>query len=339
MSVVDAAQTTTAAKKKKTDGRFWWYLLRRVGQGVIVILIVTLIVFALLHLAMPDGPATGILGMQATQAQIDAFNRANGFDLPVWQQYLQFLGQLAVGDLGDSFKLNRPVADAIGQRLPKTLILALISMVVALIVAIPMGIFQAVRRGRASDYILTTWNFIVYSTPSFFLGLILVIVFSQGLGLFPAQAPQGETVGDVLADPAGLVLPVMTAALAIIATFSRYMRSSTIDNLSEDYVRTARAKGTPVAVVVARHVVRNSLTPVIAMLGYYLPVMFGGMIVVESLFNYPGMGLLFWTSAQTSDYPVLLGCILVIALATVIGSLLADIIQALLDPRTREELS
>ena len=116
------------------------------------------------------------------------------------------------------------------------------------------------------------------------------------------------------------------------------MRSATIDNLSEDYVRTARAKGTPMAVVIRRHVVRNSLTPVIAMLGYYLPVMFGGMIVVESLFNYPGMGLLFWTSAQTSDYPVLLGCILVIAIATVIGSLLADVIQVLLNPRTREEL-
>ncbi|MFD5213873.1 ABC transporter permease [Microbacterium sp. NPDC058345] len=337
MSVVDAAQPTAA--KKKTDSRFWWYLLRRVGQGVIVILIVTLIVFALLHLAMPNGPATGVLGMQATQAQIDAFNRENGFDLPVWQQYLNFLGQVATGDLGDSFKLNRPVSDAISQRLPKTLILALISMLVALIVAIPMGIFQAVRRGRTADYVLTTWNFIVYSTPSFFLGLILVIVFSQMLRIVPAQAPQGETVAAVLANPAGLVLPVLTAALGIIATFSRYMRSATIDNLSEDYVRTARAKGTSVPVVVARHVVRNSLTPVIAMLGYYLPVMFGGMIVVESLFNYPGMGLLFWTSAQTSDYPVLLGCILVIAVATVVGSLLADIIQALLDPRTREELS
>jgi len=337
MSVVDAAQPTAA--KKKSDSRFWWYLLRRVGQGLIVILLVTLIVFALLHLAMPDGPATGILGMQATQAQIDAFNKAHGFDLPVWQQYLNFLGQIASGDLGDSFKLNRPVSDAIAQRLPKTLILALISMLVALIIAIPMGIFQAVRRGRTSDYVLTTWNFIVYSTPSFFLGLILVIVFSQSLRILPAQAPQGESVAAVLANPGGLVLPVLTAALSIIATFSRYMRSSTIDNLSEDYVRTARAKGTPVAVVVARHVVRNSLTPVIAMLGYYLPVMFGGMIVVESLFNYPGMGLLFWTSAQTSDYPVLLGCILIIAVATVIGSLLADIIQALLDPRTREELS
>ena len=338
--------TTATAQTARTTARaagnrfgIWMFLGRRVVQGFIVILIVTLIVFALLNLAMPEGPALGILGMQATQEQIDAFNAANGYDQPLWQQYLTFLSHLAVGDLGDSFTLNRPVADAIGQRLPKTLLLASLSMIVALIVAIPMGIYQAVRRGKAGDYAFTTWNFVIYSTPSFFLGLILVIVFSQWLGWFPALAPQGDTVADVLANPAGLVLPVATAALGIIATISRYMRSATIDNLSEDYVRTARAKGTPKAVVVRRHVVRNSLTPVIAMLGYYLPVMFGGMIVVESLFNYPGMGLLFWTSAQTGDYPVLLGCVMVIAVATVVGSLLADLVQALLDPRTRGELS
>ncbi|MBY6061023.1 ABC transporter permease [Microbacterium esteraromaticum] len=335
--MAQAARSTT----RTTSNRFgiWKFLARRIVQGVIVILIVTLIVFALLHLAMPQGPALGILGMQATQEQIDAFNKANGYDLPLWQQYLNFVAQLAVGDLGDSFTLNRPVADAIGQRLPKTLVLALISMLVALLIAIPMGIYQAMRRGKIGDYIFTTWNFIIYSTPSFFLGLVLVIIFSQWLRWAPALAPQGDTVADVLSKPAGLILPIATAALGIIATISRYMRSATIDNLSEDYVRTARAKGTPMSVVIRRHVVRNSLTPVVAMLGYYLPVMFGGMIVVESLFNYPGMGLLFWTSAQTGDYPVLLGCVMVIAIATVVGSLLADLTQALLNPRTRGELS
>jgi len=337
---VQAAEAIPVHKtERRSRAGAWWFLLRRVVQGIIVILIVTLIVFALLHLAMPDGPAAGVLGLQATQEQIDAFNKENGFDLPLWQQYLHYLGRLVTGDLGSSFTLNRPVSDLIGQRLPKTLVLAVISMIVALAVAIPMGVHQATHRGAFSDYAFTTWNFIVYSTPSFFLGLVLVIVFAQALPWFPAQAPQGSTVAEVLANPAGLVLPVVTAALAIIATFSRYMRSSTMDNLSEDYVRTARAKGTPMPVVIRRHVLRNSLTPVIAMLGYYLPVMFGGMIVVESLFNYPGMGLLFWTSAQTSDYPVLLGCVLVIAVATVIGSLLADLIQALLDPRTRGGLS
>jgi peptide/nickel transport system permease protein len=155
----------------------------------------------------------------------------------------------------------------------------------------------------------------------------------------PATAPSGvPSVAHLLTHPRFLALPVATSAVGALATFSRYMRSATIDNLSEDYVRTARAKGTPQGVVVARHVLRNSLTPVIAMLGYYLPVMFGGTVVVEQLFNYPGMGLLFWRSAQQADYPVLLGCILVIALATVVGSLLADVVQAVLDPRTRGQL-
>lgn len=329
----------TRIKPTKPRGSIGKFLLRRGIQSVIVILIVTLIVFALLHLALPNGPALGILGMQASQEQIDAFNKKNGFDLPLWHQYFNFLVQLLQGDLGSSFTLNKPVSVAIGQRLPKTMTIALISMIIALIIAIPMGVYQATRRGKAGDVALIALNFVIYSTPSFFLGLILVIVFGQWLRLFPAQAPQGATVGEVLANPAGLVLPIATMSLGIIAIFSRYMRSATIDNLSEDYVRTARAKGTAYRTVVTKHVVRNSLTPVISMLGYYLPVMFGGMIVVESLFNYPGMGLLFWTAAQTSDYPILLGCVLVIAIATVIGSLLADLIQALLDPRTRGELS
>jgi peptide/nickel transport system permease protein len=212
-------------------------------------------------------------------------------------------------------------------------------MVISLAIALPMGIFQAVRRGRVWDYLLTAFNFVVYSTPSFFLGLILIVVFAQWLGWLPAIAPSGNvTVLSLLANPRVLVLPVITGSLSIVATFSRYMRSATLDNLSEDYVRTALSKGTPRARVIRRHVVRNSLTPVIAMLGYYLPVMFGGMLVVESLFNYPGMGLLFWRSAQQGDYPVLLGCILIISVATVVGSLAADLLQAALDPRTREAL-
>lgn len=334
-----AGPARTAGTRRPWRASPWWYLVKRVVQAVVVVGIVTVIVFALLHVAMPDGPGAGILGMQANAEQIDAFNHEHGYDLPVWQQYLHYLGQIARGDLGDSFKLNMPVSTAIATSLPKTLLLAGLCMAVALLVAIPMGIFQAVRRGRASDYVLTAVNFVVYSTPSFFLGLIVIVVFAQRLRWLPAIAPSGDvSVSQLLADPRVLVLPVLTGSLSIVATFSRYMRSATLDNLSEDYVRTARSKGTSRARVVVRHVVRNSLTPVVAMLGYYLPVMFGGMLVVESLFNYPGMGLLFWRSAQQGDYPVLLGCVLVIAVATVVGSLLADLAQAALDPRTRGSL-
>lgn len=332
----DAGETT---HRRPFRGSFWWFLLRRLAQAAVVILLVTLIVFALMHLAMPDGPGAGVLGLTATAEQITAFNHVHGFDLPIWRQYVNYLGQVMHGDFGESFKQNMTVAQAIHLRLPKTLLLASICIVIALLLSLPMGMYQATRRGRTGDYVLTGVNFVIYSTPSFFLGLLVIVLFAQKLHWLPATAPSGvPSVFYLLQHPKYLVLPVITGSLGTIATFSRYMRSSTIDNLSEDYVRTARAKGTSQGRVVARHVVRNSLTPVIAMLGYYLPVLFGGMLVVEQLFNYPGMGLLFWRSAQQADYPVLLGCILIIALATVAGSLLADIIQALLDPRTRGQL-
>lgn len=335
----DLAPPKAESSRRSWRSSFWWYLVKRLIQSVAVILLVTIIVFFLLHLSMPDGPGAGILGMNADAAQIDAFNREHGYDLPLWQQYLNYLGNIIQGDFGDSYKLNMSVSSAIANSLPKTLLLAGLCMALSLVIALPMGVFQAVRRGKAADYVLTAINFVVYSTPSFFLGLILIVVFAQWLGWLPAIAPSGNvTVGDLLANPKVLVLPVVAGSLSIIATFSRYMRSATLDNLSEDYVRTARSKGTSRARVVTRHVVRNSLTPVIAMLGYYLPVMFGGMLVIESLFNYPGMGLLFWRSAQQGDFPVLLGCILIISVATVIGSLLADLLQAAFDPRTRGSL-
>lgn len=326
--------TTTTHRQGWIRSPLLRYILRRTGQAALVVLLVTVVVFLLLQ-ALPGGPARGVLGQTATPEQIAAFNEANGFDRPLLEQYLAFLGRLLRGDLGDSFIMNMPVADAIAQRLPKTLLLTGLSLIVSLAVALPLGVRQAAHRNSAFDYTATTFSVVLYSTPSFFLGLILIVLFSQRLDLLPALAPQGRTLGDILSEPQALVLPVLTGALVSVATFSRYARSSTIDSLAEDYVRTARAKGTTQGAVLRRHVLRNSLTPVVAMLGYQIPVLFGGALVVEQLYNYPGMGLLFWSSAQASDFPVLLGCVLVIAVATVIGSLLADLLQALLDPRTR----
>lgn len=326
--------STTATHDRSGARTFGWFLAKRIVQAAVVIAIVSIVVFMLLQ-ALPGGPARGILGQQATEAQIEAFNHEMGFDLPLIQQYLNYAGQWLHGDLGRSFVMNTEVSDVILQRLPKTLVLALTAVFGALAIAIPLGMVQALRRNKPFDYVMTGLNFIVYSTPSFFLGLLLIMLFSQVLGWLPATAPQGNTVAEILSHPKEMILPVLTSGLAGVATFSRYMRSSTIDNLHEDYVRTARAKGTPINKVVFRHVLRNSLTPVVTMLGYYLPVMFGGALVVEQLFNFPGMGLLFWNAAQTSDFPVLLGCVLVISVATVIGSLLADITQFILDPRAR----
>lgn len=310
------------------------YLIRRVLQAVVVIVIVTIVVFGLLH-ALPGGPARGILGPQATAQQIARFNHEQGLDQPLPVQYLHYLNQLLHGDLGTSYTLNAPVSRLIGERLPKTLVLTVLSMVIGLLLAIPLGMWQAVRRNGPVDYVITTLSFIAYSTPVYFLGLILILVFSQVLPWFPSQAPQGDSLAQVFSDPQALVLPVVAGAASMVAVFSRYMRAATLENLSEDYVRTARAGGSRSRAILRRHVFRNSLTPVIAMLGYYLPVLFGGALVVEQLFNYPGMGLLFWSAAQASDYPVLLGCVLVIAVATVVGTLLADIVQRIIDPRVK----
>jgi peptide/nickel transport system permease protein len=310
------------------------YILRRLVLAVIVVLLVTVVTFVLLHL-LPGGPARGVLGVKATQAQIDAFNSAQGFDKALPVQYWDYLVRLVHGDLGDSYTQNSPVTTLLSERLPKTLLLTVVSTLLAIVVALPVGVWQAVRRGKASDHVTTAFTFVLYATPVFFLSLVLIILFAQVLPWFPAQAAQGETIGDLLSQPGSLVLPILAGTGAALAVFSRYMRASTLDNLAEDYVRTARAKGTPERTIVWRHVWPNSLTSVVSMLGYYVPTVFGGSLVVESMFNYPGVGLLFWTAARNADFPVLLGVVLVIAIATVVGSLLADLLQLLIDPRVR----
>ncbi len=303
------------------------FLLRRTGQAIIVLLLVSLIVFVLLHL-LPGGAARAVLGPRATPVQIANFNHENGLDKPVFQQYLIWLGHLLQGDLGYSYRLNQSVASLIGAKLPKTILLNLLALIIAVAIAIPIGVAQAVRRNGFFDYTATLLGFIFYSTPIFFLSFMLVLLFSLNLGWFPAQAPQGTTVAASLSQPAGLVL-------IDLALFTRYMRSAMLDNLVQDYVRTAYAKGAAERRVVYRHVLRNSLIPMVTILGLSLPVLLAGSVITEQVFNYPGMGLLFYQEAVTNDYPVLLGITLVVGVATVVGNLLADIGYAVLDPRVR----
>ncbi|MFD8547257.1 ABC transporter permease [Streptomyces sp. NPDC059649] len=310
------------------------FLVKRLGQALVVLLLVSVLVFVLLHL-LPGGPARAILGVQATPEAVAHFNHRQGYDRSLPEQYVMYLGRLLTGDLGESYKLNQSVAALLAERLPRTALLAGLSLTLAAVLAVPLGILQAVRRGRTADHVLTGLAFLAYATPVFFLGLVLVLVFSQQLPLLPAEAPQADTVGGILAEPAGLILPVVTTALGIVAAFSRYLRSAVLDNLGEDYVRTARAKGQSGTRVLVRHVLRNALIPLVTLLGLYLPTLFSGTLVVESMFNYPGMGLLFWNAAQGSDFPVLLGVTLVVGVATVLGSLLADVAYAVLDPRIR----
>lgn len=310
------------------------YLLRRIGQSLIVLFIVSVIVFILLHM-LPGGIAHAVLGPRATPQQIAHFNHVNGYDKPIPVQYLVWLGGLLHGDLGYSYHLNQSVTSLIAQRLPKTLVLTVLSLILALLIAIPVGVAQAVRRNKLGDYIMTAVAFIFYASPPFFLSLLMILWFALELPIFPAQAPQGSSLIEIFSQPNALVLPVVSFALLIFALFSRYMRSSVMDNLVQDYVRTARAKGAGERTVLYGHILRNSLIPLATLLGLYLPALFGGALIIESVFNYPGMGLLFWQEAQVDDYPTLLGITLVVGAATVIGNLLADIAYAVLDPRVR----
>ena len=309
------------------------YVLRRAGQAVVVLLLVTVIVFLLLH-ELPGGTARAVLGPMATKDSIEQFEKQHYLNKPLPVQYWHWLDSVLHGDLGFSYNQNESVAQLLSERLPKTVLLAGVSVVLALLIAIPLGFFQALRRNKPVDYAFTGLTFIFYSTPAFWLALILITVFAIHWQIFPAQAPQGN-FKDIISHPEGMVLPVATIVLVSVAFFSRYVRSSTLENLLQDYVRTARAKGASTKRVAYRHVLRNALVPVVTLAGVALPFVFAGTLISEEVFNYPGMGLLYYNAAVARDYPVLLGVTLVVAAATVIGSLLADIGYALLDPRVR----
>jgi peptide/nickel transport system permease protein len=309
------------------------FLVRRLVQAVIVLLLVTVIVFVMLH-ELPGGTARAVLGERATNTAIEQFNKEHGLDNPLPVQYWDWLKDTLQGNLGFSYKQNETVTELLGERLPKTALLAGLAVLIALLVAIPLGFLQALRRNKPVDYVFTGFAFIFYSTPAFWLALVLITVFAIHLHWFPAQAPQGN-FDQIISDPRGLVLPVATIALVSIAFYSRYVRSSTLENFMQDYVRTARAKGASTARVAFRHVLRNALVPVVTLIGISIPFVFAGTLISEQIFNYPGMGLLYYNAAVGRDYPVMLGVTLVVGAATVIGSLLADVGYALLDPRVR----
>jgi peptide/nickel transport system permease protein len=312
------------------------FLIRRVLQALIVVLIVTMITFALLRM-IPGNVAVAVMGPGAYRnpGAIRQFDRVYGFNLPWWHQYFLWLGHLVRGNLGYSWKLNQSVASLLADRLPKTVLLVGISTVVALILAIPMGVMQAVRRNKFTDHFFNGFSTIFYATPAFLIGIVLILLFAIKFPIFPPEGPQGEGFGVVITNFDAMILPITSLALLTIALFSRYMRSSVLDNLTEDYVRTARAKGASERRVLIRHVLRNSLIPIATLVGLSIPGILAGALITEAVFNYPGMGYLFYQSANSQDYPVLLGFTVVVAVATVIGSLLADIAYAVLDPRVR----
>jgi len=312
------------------------YLARRLVQAVIVVLGVTVIAFILQNL-VSTGPslAHAIIGPRATPVQIRAFVSQYGLNRPLPLQYVHFLWQLLHGNLGYSYKENLSVDAIISHELPKDVLLVGVALILSIVIAVPIGIAQAARRNKATDYVATGISFLLYSMPSYWLGILLIAIFAVGAHILPAEAPQGATITEVLAQPSGLVLPIATLTLVNVALFSRYMRSAAIETLVQDYIRTARAKGLPPRKVLSRHLLRNSLIPVTTMIGLSVPGILTAGLVIENVFNFPGLGLTFFTASVTFDYPVELGITVLVGVATVFGNLLADVGYAILDPRVR----
>ncbi len=310
------------------------FIIRRLGQAIIVTLGVTVITFALLHL-LPGSLARDVVGPRASPQEIAQFTHQNGLDKPVYVQYWLFLDKLIHGNLGYSYQYNRTVDSLLASELPHDLLLGGLALLFSLAIAIPIGVAQAVRRNGPLDYAGTGISFLLYSMPQYALALLLIQFLSISFHVFPAEAPQSSSVFGMLAHPAGLVLPVASLTLVTYAQFSRYMRSSAIDTLAQDYIRTARAKGLSERLVVSRHLLRNSLVTVVTLVGLSIPLVITGTLIIEQVFNYPGVGLEYLQASTSNDYEVMLGITVLVGVVTVLGNLIADIGYAILDPRIR----
>jgi peptide/nickel transport system permease protein len=312
-----------------------WYIVRRIGQSVAVVIGVMILTFILVHLE-PGSTARAVLGLKATPARVAIFNNTYGLNRPLPVQFWLYCDHVVHGDFGISYSAGQPVSTLIAQRLPRDAVLIGISTLLALIIGIPMGLYQAIHHGTVRDDIVAGTWFTLYSAPDFMEALLLIAILSVHFHVFQPAFPGGITsVGGLFTDPSALVLPVVVLAINSVAGFSQYMRSSAIEELAQDYMRTARAKGLSERLILTRHLLRNAVLPIITILGLSLPNIVAGAVIAEAIFNFPGMGLLFWQSALSHDFPVMLGATLIIGVATVVGNLAADVAYGVLDPRIR----
>jgi peptide/nickel transport system permease protein len=312
-----------------------WYLVRRVGQAIAVVIGVMILTFILIH-AEPGSAARAVLGLKATPARVALFNRLYGLNKPIYDQFVIYVSNVLHGNLGTSYSFQQPVSTLIAQRLPRDAVLLGLATLLALIIGLPIGIYQSLRHNLPVDDVLAGTWFTLYAAPDFMEALLLIALVCVQFHWLQPNFPGGITsVGGLLADWRALILPVVVLAINTVASFSQYARSSAIQELAADYIKVVRAKGLPERLVVTRHLLRNSLLPVVTILGLSLPDIVGGAIIAEAIFNFPGMGLLFWQAALAHDFPILLGTTLVIGVATVVGNLGADIAYGVLDPRIR----
>lgn len=311
------------------------YLLGRIGQNLILMVLVSIIGFAVLHLA-PGGPlAQFALVPGMSQADIARIAAQMGLDRPLPVQYWDWFTHLLRGDWGRSYRDTQPVLSVIGSHLFATLELMLTATLIAIVLGLWIGVMGAIRRYSPFDYLATIGAMVALSIPTFWFGLVVIYVFSVKLGWVPSG--NMYTIGDasLLDFLHHLIAPSIVLALVEVAVWSRYMRASMLDVINQDFIRTARAKGLPERVVLLHHAVRNALIPMITLAGMQLPTLLGGALVTETIFTWPGMGRLFLDSLGYRDYPVVMGILMFSALLVLVGNLLADLLCAVADPRIR----
>lgn len=312
------------------------FVIRRLLQSVVLIVGVSVIGFALMYLA-PGGPlAVYTLNPGVTAADIERLRVIFGLDQPFYVQYLKWSTGFLTGNWGTSFFGGRTVAAIVLERLPATLLLMGTGLGIAVVLGTTVGTVGALKRNSFFDYASMTVATMALSLPTFWFGLVAIYIFAVNLGWFPAGGMRtlgGETgFWDLIHH---LILPAGVLALVLIAQWSRYARAAVLEVLTQDYMRTARAKGLPKSVVLFRHALRGALGPLVTLLGLQLPMLLGGALVAETVFSWPGMGLLFVSSLQTRDYPVLMGILMLSAVSVVIGNLISDLLNTLIDPRIK----
>jgi peptide/nickel transport system permease protein len=320
------------------------FLLRRVLQGVIVVAIVATIVFTLIHLAPGDPFSSALENPNVTESVRETWRRAYGLDRPVSEQYVRYLANVLRGDLGFSFSLQRPVADAIGDALPNTLLLMSAGLLGGFALGIGVALAQVRRHRKRTDRLLGSISLTLFSVPDFWLALLILVVFAWWVPLFPIGGAVDPVMYDMLS-PAGkladrarhLVLPALTLTLLYFPLIARHQRAALLDVLPSDYVTTARAKGVRERVVISRHALRNALLPIITLLGVAFPALLTGAVFIEKVFAWPGMGSLIVASIGSRDYPLLMAAVLMASVFVVTGSIMADLMYRVLDPRMRDE--
>lgn len=303
---------------------------------------ITLITFTVIHLA-PGGPVEveTQMSLKASAQARENLKRLYGLDKPLHVQYTEWLTRFLKLDFGTSFVDGKKVVNKILERIPVTLKINILSLCLIVLIAIPIGVLSAVRQYTLFDKLTTLFVFVGFSTPTFWLALIMMIVFGVTLGLLPISGIQSIDISGmsfferVMDQAKHLILPVSLSAFGGIAGFSRYSRSSMLEVIRQDYIRTARAKGLKESDVIVNHALRNALMPIVTILGLAVPGLIGGSVIFESIFAIPGMGQLFWMSTMSRDYPTIMGILVIGAILTLVGNLLADISYALVDPRIR----